>query len=186
MPIKRERMLQFSLSKGCVENTGVSFSSFLYVKPCDVNKCFISDICTYSKTGCCAVEKEYLMAVFRPMHSLMAVAPDPYIMHWLGTHILPAYHTLIKFKKRELSLNDVVFDSGKGEIKPHPIYRMINEQERAILDLWSKSGIFEIMKKSGFIKTPTLFPNIDDIVSSKNNNGDGQQGYYESMSQGDL
>lgn len=186
MPIARQKITEFNLLKGRVEDTEWSFQSFIYVKPCDPARCYIAEMCTYEKSGTCSVERQYLMSVFNPMNALMQVAPDPFIIHWIGTHILPAYHTLIKFKKRELSLRDVIFETKSGDLKGHPIYKMINDQEKVIIDLWTKSGIFELTKKAGFLKVAdNLLPTVS-VNQDKKSFENGQDGYYEQMSQGEY
>lgn len=178
MAIPVNKLTKFRVSRGSVGNN--RFSSFTYVGACTKEKCPAYSVCTYEKKGSCSAMRAYLVSAYGPMERLMRKAKDPGIVsHWVG-QLLSAYLKLAKFEIKEMSLRDPVYTTGKGEFKGHPIYDLIQKQQKLIVDLWVRSGLMDMAKKAGLMETDSLVPNMDDIVQ------DGQPGYYNAMLQGDV
>jgi hypothetical protein len=175
MAIGTDRLTTFRVARGYI---GVDkFCTFTYVDQCGKERCPAFEICTYEKKGPCLAKKGYLLAAYGPMERLMRKAKDPGIIsHWVG-QLLSAYLKLAKFELKEMSLRDPVYTTNKGDFKGHPIYEMIQKQQKLIVELWVKSGLMDMAKKAGLMDTNTLAPSMNDIVQQQN----GQAGYYDAM-----
>jgi hypothetical protein len=177
MSIPVNKLTKFRVSRGSVGNN--RFSSFTYVGPCTKEKCSAYEICTYEKKGSCSAMRAYLVVAYVPMERLMRIAKDPVIIsHWVG-QLLSAYLKLAKFEIKEMSLRDPIYKTNKGDLKVHPIYELIQKQQKLIYDLWVRSGMMKMAKKAGLMEIESLIPGMDDIVQ------DGQPGYYDAMLRGD-
>jgi hypothetical protein len=181
--IIQQNLTQFRVIRGYI---GIDkFCTFTYVNECLKEKCPAFDVCTYDKRGQCRAKRMYLEAAYGPMERLMMKARDPGIVsHWVG-QLLSAYLKLAKFEIKELSLHDPIYTTTKGDLRGHPIYEMIQKQQKLIVDLWSKSGMMAMAKTAGLLATEMpLLPNMDDIVQQQPM--DGQKGYYDAMSTADV
>ena len=173
MAVPVNKLTQFRVNRGSVGTD--RFCSFTYVDECSKEKCPAFRMCTYEKRGNCLAKRGYLVAAYGPLERLMRKAKDPGIVsHWIG-QLLSAYLKLAKFEIKEMSLKDPVYETSKGDLKGHPIYELIQKQQRLIVDLWVRSGLMEMAKKAGLMETETLVPSMDDIIR------DGEPGYYSEM-----
>lgn len=175
MPIRADKITTFNVTSGAIGMD--KFCSFTYVNECGQEKCPVFEICTYKKRGQCMAVKGFLLAAYGPMERLMRKAKDPGIVsHWVG-QLLSAYLKLAKFEIKEMSLRDPTYNTIKGDIKSHPIYDLLQKQQKLIVDLWLKSGMMDMAKRAGLMETDSLIPSMDDIVQPT----DGQIGYYDAM-----
>jgi len=159
-----------------------------YVEPCKGTTCPIAKQCEYKKKGKCEIQRQFINSVAAPMVELVQRTGDPFIAQWVGFHLMPLYRQLVKFYIRELSLDDVLVTSKKGDIMVHPIYKAINETGSKIIELWNKTKLLEIAEAAGYLKASLMPPGEfkkTGTVRGKWQYGSGSHGemtgYYETM-----
>ena len=126
-----DKLSKFNIGKGIVG--GHRFAVWDYIGPCQGDECVIHDVCTYKdakptsdrQTKKCGIERYYMSVVFKPFADLVDKLKDPFVMQWVGLHIIPLYHQLIKLKKFERSLASPIDISSKGDARIHPVLKEI-------------------------------------------------------------
>jgi hypothetical protein len=161
-----------SVKKGSVEK--VPFNAWDYVRKCHGEKCKISHLCEFKAVGPCRIEKDYLLAVLEPYNELLVEEADPILNQWLGLHLIPLYHDLIRLKMAKMAYDEVVFSSKFGSITVNPLIHELRAQMKAIRNELMDSGIQRLLRLRG---------HVGGVVDKQLGvTGDGELGYYEQMS----
>lgn len=146
--INRLYLAKLPICKGRIGQTQVLLWD--YVGPCSGDKCPVSKDCPYGREHRCGLERYFLGAVLKPFFELAYKyenSPDPFVMQWIGIHIIPLYRILARLYKEELMLERPVV--GK---KVHPIYGEIRTTIEAIRKEWNQSGLVDLAKGFGYLK----------------------------------
>uniref|UniRef100_A0A6M3IMK1 Uncharacterized protein n=1 Tax=viral metagenome TaxID=1070528 RepID=A0A6M3IMK1_9ZZZZ len=154
--------------------TQFSFAVWDFVDVCKGPKCPIHARCPFATRAGgvqrkkCGVERQYLDAVLGPYTELLRKTRDPFLGQWVGLHIVPLYHQLVKLKKIERSLDTAEVIDKNLNIKIHPVYKEIRSVINAIRTEWNRSGIFRLAKDEGYLGSGV--PMIED---GEDMDGDG-------------
>jgi hypothetical protein len=162
------------------------------VRSCDGESCELYDDCPYFRTdeqkfratqtnklGACKVEQRYLYSILSPFLDLLQKVPDPFVMQWVGMHIVPMYHDLVQLKMEKAKLRNVVYYDSKGVKRVHPIYDQLLRTHKEILGAWKTTGLAKIASDAGFFHAGgVMAPSPDDDIL----NGDPDS--YDEMSEG--
>ena len=175
-----DKLSKFNIGKGIVG--GHRFAVWDYIGPCQGDECVIHDVCTYKdakptsdrQTKKCGIERYYMSVVFKPFADLVDKLKDPFVMQWVGLHIIPLYHQLIKLKKFERSLASPIDISSKGDARIHPVLKEIRAVISAIRTEWRMSGLMEAAKDEGYLSGS--FPEPLDTTDLE-----GDAGYHDSL-----
>ena len=156
----------FRAGKGLIGK--YSFAVWDYIGPCQGDECPLNDVCTYkttskSKTKKCGIERYYIRTIVEPFAQLAQELKDPFIMHWIGLHLVPLYHHLVKFKKVERALSNPMDKTRMGDLRVHPIYREIRNTIKAIRTEWKTSGLIQTAKDEGYLgRLPSPLAGLED------------------------
>jgi len=185
MPIREKDLNTLKLKKGnLTEELGMVVWD--YVKPCTKEECIIANHCPYWQNNdrifTCKVEATYLKSAMEPFQAMLEKSPDPFVMRWVGMHLIPLYHQLCKMEMYEIAVSDQsrVYADKAGKLSIHPVYREIREINREIFGLWKNANLLEFAKQSGFL-SPKKMKSVKGIIEQ----GDADQGvpeFYEEMS----
>jgi len=183
MPVDKNQLTKFNIGKGVVG--GHRFAVWDYIGKCQGDECVIHDVCSYKdakptsdrQTKKCGIERYYMGVVFKPFGELVEKTKDPFIMQWIGLHIIPLYHQLIKLKKFERSLKSPMDVSSKGDVRAHPVLKEIRTVISAIRTEWRMSGLMEIVKDEGYMGGSFPAPLDDDDVTDL----EGSPDYHDSL-----
>lgn len=153
------------------------------VKGCAGVECKFARLCPYQRSTrpgkrfapeACLVEQKYLSANLSSMLLLLQKVNDPFIMQWVGMHLIPLYLDLVQLKMEKLLVEDIVYDDNKGQKRVHPIFEEIRRTHREIFAVWRTTGLQRIAAKAGFFKAGgEIIPKADPDM------GDGDS--YELM-----
>lgn len=185
MSIRQQDICSIKLQKGRVE--GYSFTSLDYVGPCKGEECPIADECIYwqnnSRIATCRVEGNYLRGVHETFMELVEKVPDPFVMQWVGSHMMKLYHQLIKMQLEEMAIKGrLTYQEKGGKMAIHPVFREIREIIRSIRSEWRDSGLYDIAREHGFLGALTDPANARRIAKGgKVNPGAGDPGFYSRM-----
>ena len=155
----------------------VPFNAWDYVRNCIGEKCSISHMCDYPRDCKCGIEKAYLTAVLQPYNELLIEAADPVLNQWLGIHLIPLYHDLIRIKMAKLQYDSVVLSGPMGRITVNPLLQELRLQITAIRRELRESGIQRLLISRGHIGGGAVDNDLKSYL-------DGAQGFYEEMSRG--
>ncbi len=146
-----------------------SFAVWDYVSSCLGDKCPLSEVCTYKASPSnksvkkCGIERYYIRTIVEPFAVLAQELKDPFIMHWIGLHLVPLYHHLVKFKKVERALSSPMDKTKAGDLRVHPIYREIRNTIKAIRTEWKTSTLVQIAKDEGYFgRLPSPLGGLED------------------------
>jgi hypothetical protein len=147
---------QLAMNKGTIG--GAEIIMWDFVANCNMEECVIFKLCGYTKNPKkkCGLERRYISGVIRPFFDLARkisrkkVTPDPFMMQWIGLHVLPLYSQLAKLCKEEAALSDVYKDGRKNKTI-HPIYAEIRSVIFAIRKEWSGGGLLQIAQAHGYL-----------------------------------
>lgn len=114
--------------------------------------------------GTCMVERKYMLEQTRPFLKLLKKVPDPFVMQFIGSAILPLYVDLIQFKMKKLTLGEIDYEDAKGIRHMHPVYDEMRKTIKEILNVWKTTGLLQIAKEAGF-----FVANNADIISPDKN-----------------
>jgi hypothetical protein len=181
--VDRSQVTQFNLGRGVIG--GFRFAVWDYVAPCQGKKCILHNHCTYKDPTAgikgkharkCGIERYYMGVVLKPFFELAEKLRDPFIMQWIGLHMVPLYGHLIKLKKYERSLGSPMEVTLKGDCRVNPVYREIRNVIVAIRKEWKYSGLVQAAKDEGYLGAmPHPLGNMsdDDI--------DGDPNYHDNL-----
>ena len=180
MPVDKNQLTNFNVGKGVIG--GHRFAVWDFVGKCQGDECIIHDVCSYKDvnpgterpTKKCGVERYYMGVVFKPFGELVEKVKDPFIMQWVGLHIIPLYHQLIKLKKFERSLDSPMDTTIKGDVRAHPVLKEIRTVIAAIRAEWKSSGMMEIARDEGYMSDSLPAPLDDDDL-------EGDSDYHDSL-----
>lgn len=142
------------------------------VRQCKFEKCPLWNDCPYykvdgidrSRKTSCLVEHKYVSENLKPFMELFKRIPDPFVLQFVGMHIIPMYVDLVQLKVDKLKLKDYWYTDIKGVIKAHPILDQILRTHNSILDAWRKVDLIKIAREAGFFSTgKRILPDTDDI-----------------------
>lgn len=127
-----------------------------FASPCTRENCSIHQDCPYkveqaSGSQPCGIEVQYLRSVSRPFFELIDKVQDPFVEQWVGLHLVPLYHQLVKLKKYERGLLSPIIKSH-GTERVHSVYREIRGVIKAIREEWRHSGILQVALRAGYLK----------------------------------
>ena len=127
-----------------------------YIHACEPSTCELAkhDICNYDKEGLCGVEEWYVNAIFAVLAGFAERSGDVLVKQWLGFHVMPLYHQLVKLKKLEWAVSAVgrmEFQTKMGDWKIHPVYREIRDTIRAITMEWKVAGMQDVARELGYL-----------------------------------
>ncbi len=113
--------------------------------------CPAHNLCSYVKRGKCAVQVKYLESLYSSILSSYSYLDEA--MLWkIGMQIVPLYLQLVKLQIIELSLGSPVYNSEKGTVLVHPVYREIRETLKVIHLMWKDLDLaFNFKEKPKFI-----------------------------------
>jgi len=142
-----------------------------YIHACEPSVCELAkkDICNYTKEGLCGVEEWYVNAIFAVLAGFAKKSGDPLVKQWLGFHVMPLYHQLVKLKKLEWAVSAVgrmEFETRQGEWKIHPVYREIRDTIRSITMEWKMAGMQDVARELGYLGAATP-DGINDAMMSR-------------------
>lgn len=182
MVLDPKQLTRFNPGRGVIG--GYRFAVWDFVGKCQGDDCILHKVCTYKdgKVGGkdprakkCSVERYYMGVVFKPFSELIEKTKDPFLMQWVGLHIIPLYHQLIKLKKIERSLDSPMDTTIKGDVRAHPVLGEIRKVIAAIRAEWKSSGLMEIARDEGYMgaSLPAPLDDIEDI--------EGDSDYHDSL-----
>ncbi len=158
--------------------SGNSFNAWDFVRNCTGDACCVSHLCDFKSKGPCRIEKDYLTAVLEPYNKLLYEEADPVLNQWVGLHLIPLYHDLIRIKMGKVLHEEVLYKSMSGKVSVNPLLGELRAQLRAIRVELTDSGIMNLLRKRGHIGGV-----VDRALKlSKDYDVDGEPGYYEKMS----
>lgn len=157
----------------------VPFNAWDYIHFCTGESCKISHLCTYEHSGKCGIERDYLKSVLEPFNAILTEEEDPILNQWLGLHLIPLYHDLIRIKKAKLIYDEVIMKEFGGGMKVNPLFGELRQQVRMIRQELRDSGIQKLLFSRGHIGGGVGV--VDNDLKSYIY---GEKGYYESMSSG--
>jgi hypothetical protein len=166
---------ELNLDKGLVRKD-VSLFAWDGVQECNPQICPVEDMCAYIKRGKCAVQMNYLKALYGAILGTYSYLDDVMLFK-IGMQVIPLYVQLIKLQMVELSLESPIYTTEKGTIMPHPIYKEIRETLKAIHVMWKDLDLSFSFNKGLSLKKP----GADGIIDT----GDPERGdptYYEKIS----
>lgn len=163
-----------TLEKGLVRE-GVSLFAWDGVQECDPHQCPVTEKCGYIKRGKCAVQMTYLKALYKSILGTYAYLDDAMLFK-IGMQIIPLYVQLVKMQMVELSLQSPVYETDKGAILPHPVYKEIRETLKAIHIMWKDLDL--AFTFPGKIKTK---PAKDGEEEDTGDLEKGDPNFYEKM-----
>lgn len=124
----------FSLDKGAIRDN-VKMFAWDGVKECDVEFCPLSEECKYTHEGKCAVQLEYIQALYRSLLSTYLYL-DEAMLFKIGMELVPLYVHLSRLQIVELSLRTPISLTDKGNPSIHPVYKEIRETLKTIQTIW--------------------------------------------------
>ena len=190
MPIREDKIGRLTHSKGNVEDSDITYSSFDFIRPCTEDDCMLSEHCIYFQSGSanklsrCWVENKYIrnqMDVFAP---LMTISPDPFIIQAIGDHIITLYHDLCKVSMEIAAWEySIMYTDKSGKMNIVPLYK---ERREIIAMIWKvkrESGVIAFAKELGFFMPMVnagVLPGISQKrIKKKEGFGDGD--YVDQM-----
>lgn len=165
------------------------------VRPCIGEACELFLDCPYFQTeekklkaresardktelGVCRVEQKYLLSILTPFLSLLSKVPDPFVMQWVGMHLIPLYHDLVQLKMEKAKLGNLTYFDSKGVKRIHPVYDQLLKTHKEILTVWRTTGLLKIAQDAGYFQAGGKMPSDDDNIL------DGDPDAYDEMSSG--
>jgi hypothetical protein len=110
----------------------------------------------------------------------MELVPDPFIMQWIGSHMIKLYHQLIKMQIEEMSIRGrISYMEKTGKISIHPVFKEQRDIIKAIRSEWKDSGLQELAKQHGFLGVALDPKAAKKIASGKP--GAGDPGFYDCL-----
>jgi hypothetical protein len=173
--INRLKIGDLNLDKGLVRN-GVTMFAWDGVQECSPETCPAVDLCGYIHRGKCAVQMNYLRALYGAILGTYTRLDDVMLFK-IGMQIIPLYVMLVRMQITELSLDSPIYTSEKGTILPHPIYKEIRETLKAIHIMWKDLDItFAFGQKPELKNAP--------VIDGSSDTGDPERGdktYYKKI-----
>ena len=152
--LKDLKIGELDLNKGFVRN-GVTLFAWDGVQECSPETCPVTEMCRYIKRGKCAVQMNYLKALYGAILGTYRYLDDVMLFK-IGMQVIPLYVMLVKMQMVELSLDSPVYVTEKGAILPHPIFKEIRETLKAIHIMWKDLDLsFAFGQKPEFKKPPS-------------------------------
>jgi len=184
MAVNKNQITNFKMGRGTIGE--FSFAAWDFVSDCKGGECDLFKVCEYAKEYVsagiekqrrkCGVEAYYIRRVSHPFFEIVQNLKDPFIMQWVGFHIVPLYHHLVKFKKVERSLENPMMMTVRGDSVIHPVYREIRNTIAAIRKEWKNSGLMQIAKDEGYLgRLPSPLAGDDDDPI------DGDPDYHDTL-----
>ena len=168
------------MAKDLETSSKFSFTVWDFVDECKREKCPLYQRCVFatraekSRVKKCGVERQYLNAVLAPYAELLRKVRDPFMAQWIGMHMIPLYHHLVKLKKIEQSLDTPETIDKNMNIRIHPVYKEIRAVISSIRTEWNRSGIFQIAKDEGYLGSGVPLIGDDEDM-------DGDGGYHDRL-----
>ncbi len=181
---------------------GVPIQLWDFSQECVKEKCGIGPVCTYNAYEFpvnsekadlkepsptimkCPLHAKYLHSVLNAALELLAnknMNKEKAVK--LGYNLIPLYNQLFKFKLVEYGLmgSDVMITTAKGDIKVHPVFKMIQDTMKTIIFMWRELGGNKkkipdpsVGGDSSFIDA--LYTDGDDIVEEATESEDFEDG----------
>lgn len=186
MPLNRQFVGEFQISKGNVENVTVNLWDA--VRKCKGTDCVLSDRCSYADSKKdsvevehlpCRVERRYLVLALEPYIELVKVVNDQSLMNFIGLHLVPLYLDLCQLKMEKMKIKSITYIDKKGEKKIDPLFDEVRKTHREIMSLCKAFGLNDLAKKAGFLRLGGRGSVIDPELQM---DGDGDA--YEEMAKG--
>lgn len=114
--------------------------------------------------GDCLLEKKYMTAVTKPFIDLIGLINDPFVVQWVGMHLVPLYHDLVVLKMEKLRILDgdqISYEDDKGTKKIHPIFDELRKAHAEIFKAWKTTGLLKIAANVGYFQTNRI-PTVGD------------------------
>ena len=172
---------ELTLDKGTVRKD-VSLFAWDGVSDCDPLRCVVVDKCVYSKTGKCSVQMQYLEALYGAILDTYRYL-DKTMLFKIGMQIVPLYISLVKMQMVEMSLESPFYETEKGGIQTHPVYREIRDTLKTIYAMWKDLDLSFTFggkidpSKSGMVSG-------DGVPAVDNERGDPT--YYKKISENNI
>ncbi|MFZ3046507.1 MAG: hypothetical protein WA151_11375 [Desulfatirhabdiaceae bacterium] len=187
MPLNKPFIGEFQIQKGNLEG-GLQVNLWDAVRTCKGTECRLAYKCKYAESKRelrdvehlpCRIERKYLVQVLDPFLQLIDIVKDPFLMNWVGMHLIPMYVDLCQLKMEKLKVDNITYTDKKGEKKIDPIYDEVRKAHREILSACKTMGIYDLAKKAGFLKLGGRGSVMDPELQM---DGDGDA--YEEMAKG--
>ena len=190
MPIAADKVGRLAHSKGQVEDSDITYSSWDFIRPCTGEDCSLSEHCPYWKGGSanslsrCQVQSKYIrnqMEVFTPILNLN---PDPFIIQAIGDHIIPLYHDLCKVQMEIAAWEfELMYTDKSGKRNVIPLYKEKREIQSTIWKIMRESGIITFAKELGFFMPRVNAGSLPGISGKpkKQKEGFGDGDYVDQM-----
>jgi hypothetical protein len=168
---------ELALDKGQIANRKMSLFALDTVQDCDHNRCPIEEKCSYQKFGKCSVQMKYLEALYGAILGTYGKYLDEAMLFKIGMQIVPLYVMLVKMQMVEMSLDGPTYETEKGAVLAHPIYKEIRETLKTIHTMWKDLDLsFSFgQKPDPGGGTPTVPGDTGDVER-------GDPTYYERIS----
>jgi len=132
------------------------FAVWEHISECIGDRCNLFTTCGYKGGGKdtkCGVERYYLNVVMAPYAEIVDKIKDPFVGHWVGLHLIPLYHHLVKLKKMERGLLTIDLEEGlhAKRVRIHPVYKEIRDTIVAIRREWNLSGLYKLAQEQGYL-----------------------------------
>jgi hypothetical protein len=118
---------------------------FLYswdaINSCLEERCPAYKLCSYDKTGKCAVQKNYLNSVMNVIFRNYGEDLTESEFMRIGLHLIPLYKILCKLKMEEVMIERVIYYDAKGKININPVFKEIREYIKLIEFTWHSLGL---------------------------------------------
>jgi len=151
------------LEKGLIRKN-VRMFAWDVIPECEAENCQVYHLCKYIKQGRCAVMVQYLKALYDCILGNYKNLDDVSLFK-IGMQLIPLYVQLAKMQLVEMSVPSPIYETDKGAIVSHPIYREIRETLKTINMMWKDLEITIPFSDK---------PSLDDMS--------GNPDYYENMS----
>ena len=182
MTVRQADICSFRVQKGKLGD--YQFNALDYVPPCRGEECQIHENCIYFQGGVnmasCRVEANYLRSVHETWGLLIQKAPDPFLMQWVGTHIIKLYHHLFKMHMEEMALKSLTYTDKGGKKAIEPVIEAQEKVMERIVNHWQKLNLFELAKECGFLTVLTDPANARRVAGGAKP-GAGDPGFYSRM-----
>jgi hypothetical protein len=134
------------------------------VRDCVGKRCPVHDQCPYAKSGKCTVERNYLEAVMDSFYDIVGKALNQELLNAFTLRMLPLFHQLVRFQIFAYSVEDVFYETARGLIKPHPVFKEIRETIKAIESTQKSIGIDgEYIHALDLLKRPAALPSTEVV-----------------------
>lgn len=189
MPVNPSKVGELTLHKGFIND--IQINLWDKVRQCTGSNCPYASMCPYerstfdpadlkAKSTVCLIEQKYLTINLAPFMTLLERVNDPFIMQWVGMHLIPLYYDLCQLKMEKLLIQEIEYEDAGGRKRIHPIFEEIRRTHSEIFRIWRTTGLQRIAENAGFFKDGgSVIPVKDPEL-----HGDGAE--YDAMASGDV